>query len=220
MLCDVVILSNAVSHELKGFTRTAVKSLVESEISGIFNIIVCEQTTWQYNHVTTLHMPEEFNYNRFSNLAIATGSAPWVCVANNDVYFQPGWFSSLLRIDDDVMSPKNPDNHLQKNIIHPVKGTRRQKYFSGWCYVMRRTVWELIGGLDEDFPFYCADSAVVRQLNGKGITPTLVPDSIVLHRIGATRKKLPSLQRTLLTTLEIERFYNKYPDMKICPDPK
>lgn len=210
MLCDVVILSNATDKVLKNLTRQAVKTLYDSEMTGVFNIIVCEQTTWKYNFATTLHMPGEFNYNRFANKAISAFNSPWVCVANNDVIFHSGWFSALLRVNAPVMSPANPANILQRRHKVPVQGTAVQEHFSGWCFVMRRSVWQTIGGFDEEFPFYCADNAVVRQLVAAGITPMLVPDSRVSHVVGATRKKLPAKERRAITADQVALYDLKY----------
>jgi hypothetical protein len=208
MLCDVVILSNANLPHLKNYTRGAIASLRASERTGTFNIIVCEQTTWQYNHATTLHMPEPFNYNAFANRAIATGKAPWICVSNNDVHFHKYWFSELFKIDEPVMSPRDPNNALQNKYASPVAGYNIQEHFSGWCFVIYRLLWQKLGGLATEYPFYCADNAVRDQLQKINIAPVLVPASVVTHFVGKTRKTLPAAQRLAITETERIRYHN------------
>lgn len=207
-LCDVVILSNAFSPELKAYTRTAIKSLVNSEKAGTFDIYVCEQTEWKYNHVTTLHKPEKFNYNRFANEALSLGSSPWVCVSNNDVIFMKGWFTNLMKYKYDVMSPANPARMKQTRHKKNVEGLSLGTHFSGWCFVMKRNIWGRIGKFNEDFHFYEADRMVMNQLIEKGVKMWLIPESKVHHATGKTRIKLPAELHREITVKEVER-YNK-----------
>lgn len=158
VLCDVVILSNAKTQVLKEMTQRTIHTLLYSEKSGIFNIIVMEQANVSYPRTQTIHVPGEFNYNRFANLGVLKGRAPYICIANNDLIFMRGWFSELLQYKLLVMSPKNPGDKRQANIRVTECGYEVGRHFSGWCFVMRRSVWEQIGGLDEDFPFWCADN--------------------------------------------------------------
>ena len=207
MECDVIILSSAANQTLKDFTRQAVRSLLLSEKPGTFNVIVLEQATWKYNNAATFHMPGELNYNAFANFAFRKTSLPWVCIANNDVFFKRGWFSALMKYKYPVMSPKSPGNSLQEVYKQPAFGFNVQEHFSGWCFVINREIYNLIGGFDESFPFYCADNMVVNQLKQAGITPALIPDSRVIHFLGKTRKMLPPEKRIAITEQERVRYH-------------
>lgn len=208
--CDVVILSNAYLKHLRNFTRLAIRSLVRSEPAGTFNVIVCEQTTWQYNHATTLHMPGAFNYNRFANTGASQGKAEWICISNNDVEFTPGWFSKLTEHGGDVLSPRSPGMKMQDMHKSVARGYNIMEHFSGWCFVIRRQVWENIGRFNEDFPFYSADCMVVRQLREAGYLPAMVPQSVVTHFLGKTRKTLPFDIRKIITEGENQRYHQQY----------
>lgn len=209
--CDVVILSNAKTPELKATTERAIKSLLASQRKGIFNIIIIEQASGiEYTGATTLHRPGEFNYNRFANEGISRGDAPWVCVANNDVIFQKSWLAELMKVKADVMSPLNPGDKRQAGITQPESGYTNARHFSGWCFVMKRNVWEQIVGLNEDFPFWCADDVVIEQLKAIGIKPTLVPKSVVKHIPSSTLKTLDEKKQYELTQLQLKKFRKKY----------
>ena len=209
-LCDVIILSNAKTPQLKEITKQALHSLFLSEKPGIFNPIVMEQSPERYSNAQTVWRPDEFNYNKFANSGIRRGHAPWICVANNDLVFHRGWFHQMMLLKHDVLSPLNPGDKRQADIRIPQKGYVAGRHFSGWCFVMRRTVWEQMGGLDEDFPFWCADNATVEQLKAIRIQPMLVPASQVKHLASETLKTLDKAQSDELTTEQVRKFNRKY----------
>lgn len=209
-LCDVVILSDAKNAKLEATTRQAIQTLFRSERPGTFNVIVVEQSAVNYPVPQTLHLSGEFNYNKFANIGLAKGRAPWLCVANNDLIFEQGWFTELLKIGDDVMSPKNPGDPRQANVITPQGGYMVGRHFSGWCFVMKRSVWEKIQGFDEDFPFWCADNATVEQLKAIKTQCTLVPASKVKHLASETLRTLPEDEKRAKTILQVKKFNRKY----------
>lgn len=208
--CDVVILSNAKNKKLEEVTRNAVKSLLQSEQAGTFNVIIIEQSDVRYPGTQTIHMPGEFNYNKFANLGIKKGIAPWVCIANNDLIFEKNWFSEMMKVRDKVMSPKNPGDKRQATIYHPQRGNVIGRHFAGWCFVMGRSTWEKIGGLDEDFPFWCADNAAMEQLKAIRVPATLVPASKVKHLASETLSTLTKDEKHAKTIVQVKRFNRKY----------
>lgn len=209
-MCDVVILSNAKTEALKAMTQQTINTLRISERPGKFNIIVIEQTTATYPRTQTIHMPGEFNYNKFANLGVRKGCAPIICIANNDLVFTRGWFTEMCKVKAKVMSPKNPGDKRQGNISLSEGGYEVGRHFSGWCFVMQRRIWEQIGGFDEDFPFWCADNATVEQLKAINISPVLIPNSVVKHLASETLKTLPKPEQNEITTAQVRKFNRKY----------
>lgn len=209
-MCDVVILSNAKTKALEAMTQQTINTLRLSERPGKFNIIVIEQTTATYPRTQTIHMPGEFNYNRFANIGVSKGYAPIVCIANNDLIFTRGWFTEMCKVASKVMSPKNPGDKRQLDIRVPEGGYEAGRHFSGWCFVMDRRTWQQIGGFDEDFPFWCADNATIEQLKAIHIAPVLVPNSQVRHLASETLKTLPKPEQNELTTAQVRKFNRKY----------
>ncbi len=211
-LCDVVFLSYAKSEEYRNMTQFAVNSILRSEDEGAFNIIVEEQADVMYEGAKTIYRTDEFNFNEFANHGATLGSAPWICIANNDLVFKPGWFTELMKNQhlSDVLSPASPKNPLLKGFITPQFGYNIHMHFSGWCFVMKRELWEKIGGFDEDFPFWCADNAVVEQLKTASITPVVIPTSIVKHLGGTTLNSLEQGEYNEKTIEQVSKFNKKY----------
>lgn len=209
-LVDLVILSRASTDELRLMTQRCIDSAVRGAAGGSLNVIVMEQVPEVvYANATTVVAEEEFAYNRFANLAAKQGEAEWIMVANNDLYFEHDWLKPLLVMDRDVMSPGDPRNPRQSKFRVPICGDQIGVFFSGWCFMIRRTLWEKIGGFDEDFTFWCADDAVVQQVRRVGQIPWLVPASRVHHFVSVTHGQIAENvdERTWEQVLKFETKY-------------
>ncbi len=211
-MLDVVILSNSKNNELKQITSQTLNSLIRSCLLPEYfpKIIVVEQyplANW-YSADVILRPDEPFNYNRFANLGAKQGTNEWICIANNDLIFENGWFELLMKFKHPVMSPRCPDDKRQLNIKDFEFGTQVGRHLSGWCFVIKRTLWEEIGGFDEDFAFWCADNSLMEQLILKGIEPMVVDQSIVRHLGSKTLKTMPN--REELTVNQVKKYNLKY----------
>jgi len=184
---DVVFMSRASTPELRAMTEKAIKTCREGAGDRALNIVVLEQVEGvRYPGVVTVYKPEPFEYNKFANDGIRTGTAPWVVVANSDLEFHEGWLDALLKVRHQIMSPASPTEPRQARLARPESGYENGKHFSGWCFMISRALWGKFGGLDEDFVFWCADDSVIEQAKRHGIKPTVVPASKVTHLISKT----------------------------------
>lgn len=186
---DLVVLSKASNIELKALTEHTIATAVRTAAPHGVNVIVVEQAPGvSYEGATTITDTGAFAYNRLANVGIAAGSAEWVVVANNDLSFHSGWLNELLRTAHPLMSPRDPSNRGQ-SISRPTEvGTINGKHLSGWCYMLKRSLWEAIGHLDEDFIWWCADDCVIEQVRLVGVQPMLVGRSLVTHLGSRTGK--------------------------------
>lgn len=207
---DVVFLSRASTPVLKQMTAAAIQSCVlGAGPEGVVNVIVMEQIAGvSYPGTLTIHAPEEFAYNRFANLAAKEGTADWIMVANNDLVFEHGWLAPLLNAGNDVVSPINPRSRWQRNFRANSRGWQIGVHFSGWCFAIKRALWEKIGGFDEDFAFWCADDAVVMQVRLAGVLPMIVPTSRVKHLVSVTHNQTPDPDSR--TWAQVYKFEQKY----------
>lgn len=181
-IVDVVMLSKASTPKLREMTQKAVNTCLAGANSLPVNVIVIEQIAEvRYDNAETIYHPAEFNYNAFCNMGAREGKAPWVVFANNDLLFSNNWLHALLEANHPVVSPKCPRDGRQVNIKRNTTGDRTGRHLSGWCFMMTRALWEEIGGLDEDFAFWCADDSLIEQVKAKGVLPMLVPSSKVEH---------------------------------------
>lgn len=180
-LVDVIMLSKAAKFRDSIMTQKAIDSCIRGSNGLPVNVIVMEGGVGQYHDATTIPKRSEFNFNQFANEGASLGSAEWIMVANNDLDFKDGWLHNLIAAGNDVVSPHEPNDIRQKGIIKNISGYECGRHFSGWCFMIKRTLWEEIGGFDKDVSFWFSDNVVIEQVKAKGVKPMLVKDSVVLH---------------------------------------
>lgn len=218
-MLDVVILSNAKNEELFGITWNCINSVLKT-ICPKMTIYVIEQNQdesqfgWAYffdnqQNIKTIY-PEEkdFNYNRFANIGAFAGNSEYICIANNDLIFTPTWFWEVFKVEELVCSPRCPDDKRQQDIKENEIGEQVGRHLSGWCFVIKRSVWEQIGGFDEDFSFWCADNSLMEQLLSIGIKPMVLANSYVKHLGSKTLKTMDN--RDELTRAQVLKYNRKY----------
>lgn len=217
-LVDLVILSKALTWGAKNMTQKAINSAINGARGYDLNVIVVEQVeNVIYGGATTIHNPSKFSYNKFANEALSHGSAEWVMVANNDLVFHTSWLSELLAAGHPFVSPADPRNELQNSVQESEVGEVNGKHMSGWCFMMRRKLFKAIGGLDEDFEFWCADDCVIEQTRAHGILPMLVPSARVLHLGSMTGGDCYDLPPEM-TWGQVYKFEQKYGVAKFVGD--
>lgn len=208
MKVDVVILS---AIKTRNLTLQSIETLKKSEDLIEFNIIVIEESDFYYEGVNNLKIDEPFNYNKFMNIGAKTSNNEYIVFCNNDLIFHKGWFTELLKYNLDCMSPRSMRDFRQWNYTAPIiTGYQVGSIFSGWCFVLKRTIWEQIGGLDEDFKFWYADNATIEQLRKINVVPNLITESYVEHVGSQTLIQEPMDVQKHLTGEQSKIFYNKY----------
>lgn len=190
-MVDVVMLSKAMKYRDSIITQKAIDSCLRGANGLPVNIIVMEGGIGQYRGAATYPKRGKFNFNQFLNEGAAKGKAEWIMFANNDLTFHDGWLHNLISAGHPVVSPHEPNDTRQKGIIKNETGYQNGRHLSGWCFMMRRSVWDQIGGLDTDVDFWCSDDVVIEQLKAIDIQPMVVKDSIVEHAGSITLKQQP-----------------------------
>ena len=208
-LIDIVILSDAKTEELKNVTQRCINTLKGSE-SDIFNIIVIESNPNVNWNEGTIHPDIPFNYNSYCNIGANAGTSEWICFCNNDLIFTKGWATELLKAGKESMSPKCPNNRLQNDMNEIHEGYQTAKHISGWCIFMKRNLWNQIGGLDEDFEFWCADDSYREQLIKHNVPHYLVGTSNVVHLGSVTLKTVDSETKEKYTKHQAKKYNAKF----------
>lgn len=218
-LVDVVMLSWAKNPQMARMTQRAVDTCIAGANSLPVNVVVVEQNEdVTYLRANTVHMPGEFNYNRFANKGAQFGSADWIMVANNDLIYHDGWLHRLLAANHPIVSPKCPRDRRQRDIEENTSGYTLVRNLSGWCYMIKRELWELIGHLDERVRFWCSDDVLIEQLIEAGVPPMLVADSHVEHLMSVTLKDDDDPDDLMWRQVEI--FNHAYGADKFANDPR
>lgn len=218
-ILDVVILSKASTDAARDMTQTAVSTCRKGAAGYLINIIVIEQVEGvSYRDAVTVHEGGTFAYNKFANMGARMGSAPWLMIANNDLRFERRWLRELLAANHPVVSPLAPGDRRQARVAGNETGTTNGQHFSGWCFMLSRSLWERIGGFDEDFSFWCADDSVIEQLKAVNVQPMIVPRARVQHLGSVTLQAMPVDEE--MTWGQVLKFERKYGVQKFADDPR
>lgn len=191
---DVVIISYAKNQECYDLTKKCLDSLITSEEDVKFNVFVVESEpgiNWDHidSSIKTYPAPLPYGYHKFLNFGRKLGSAEFVALCNNDLIFYPKWASKIFQASDynpDYLSfcpicPKT-QTKLGISINSPlIKGYNVRVHISGWCIVQKRSIYNIIGDLDENFIHWWSDNDYAETIKSKGVKHMLVPSSVVEH---------------------------------------
>lgn len=100
------------------------------------------------------------------------GDFPGFKLALMDIFFITG-----IRDDLHIISRKNKRNSTK---IHKVE------YADGACLLIRRNIFEMLSGFDEDFFFYCEETDFCRRVWDSGYKVVVNPMATITHYRGAS----------------------------------
>lgn len=205
-MIDVVMLAFTRDRALYEMNLQAIASLRAAEPEIQFNVFLLESNPafgalgWEYDSATqVIYPPGPFNFNRFNNFGATLGTADWVVFSNNDVVYAPGWCSAMLAAHTqnpairclcpvDLDSQYTPAGTFAANeqyrIGHHVRIT-----FTGWCFMVQRSVLQETGPFDERFDYYFADDDFTMQLRKADILNAAVMGAQVHHLAHVTSRK-------------------------------
>lgn len=214
MIVDVIILANSKSQQLIDMTQIAIDSLHQSETEHKFDVLVIESgPNHLYRNAVCIKPDCEFNYNKFMNIGLDICNSTWVCMANNDLVFYPGWFSVILAASEalpDVQSFSSfTKQHYDAKMTEPYYvqygiGT----FVTGWCLTVKREIFDKFK-LDPQVAFWCSDNIYQDDLIKHGIKHALVRDSRVDHLGGVTLFTMPPATIHHLTATQAEIYANR-----------
>ena len=216
---DIVILSYAQNLRLKAITEQCLDSLIASEDPDKirFNILVMEseKSTEPYPHknTTTIYPEKEFGYNIYMNMGIALSSSKYICLCNNDLIFHQNWATEILNVFDKCYhlssaSPISSSHHTRLGFginTGVYMGYRTRYEVAGWCLFFKRDILRVMGKLDENYKFWCADNDFAYMLSTLRIGHALVSSSIVDHLESSTISE--EIQNMEDTITDNEFFY-------------
>jgi GT2 family glycosyltransferase len=208
-------------------TVIALLMLYDSEKDYEFRVFLYETdpsskhdySNWVYK---TFKDVEPYNCCRLINQAYSEVTSDWVIIANNDLRFERGWFSKIVdvhnkRPDIESFSPKDPllysryyDYHFVTTDDDYVEGYKVTEFMAGWCYVMKKRVWDAIYPWDEQFNFYYADNDYAEKIKSLGIKHALVRDSIVFHFGSQTIAKQSDSSKLKEDELKFRKKWNQW----------
>ncbi len=155
------------------------------------------------------HNTQNKGFLRNINEALGAVDTPYALLLNNDVQVLPNWFESLLSLikakdDAGIVGSKllYPDGTLQEagGIIYSdglgsnygkfktnasapeFSYVKECDYISGCSLLIKKELWDEIGGFDENFaPAYYEDADFCFEARKKGYKTYLQPESMLVH---------------------------------------
>lgn len=204
MKISVIILSYAIDEEVYRMNCRAVESLFASEnwADGELEVLLIEsnrEVSYTYDPRVRIIVPEEkFGFHRFFNIGLEQTSGEFVAFCNNDIVFQKGWWSAIMKVKKEHLrfmcfSPVDSSYPMMAEEIAIGReytiGWENKRHFAAWCFVWERKVFKTIGLFDETFDFYSADDDELQTLHYWAIPNVLVTDSEVKHLSQVVTKK-------------------------------
>jgi len=166
---------------------------------------------------TVIRDPGPFNFSRLNNFAVRRTTGDYLVFLNNDAEAtSPGWLHALeehaQRAEVGAVGAKllYPGGRIQHAGIalgigglagHPYRYARPSQGFSpssfettrnvsavtAACLMMRREVFDAIGGFDERLPVNSNDVDLCLRLRAGGYLVVYTPHAVLLHHESATR---------------------------------
>ena len=219
---SVIILSYAIDEEVYRMNCKAIESLFASEewADGELEVLLIEsnrEAKYTYDSRVRILIPEEkFGFHRFFNIGLEQTSGEFVAFCNNDIVFQKGWWSAIMKVKKEhprfmCFSPVDSSYPMMAEEIATGKeytiGWENKRHFAAWCFVWERKVFRTIGLFDETFDFYSADGDELLTLRKYAIPNVLVTDSEVKHISKVVTKKVDAKKSPVIT----EEMRAKYP---------
>jgi GT2 family glycosyltransferase len=169
--------------------------------------------------VRALELGRNHGFAGGANRGVRATSAPWVCVLNSDATPQPDWLAQLAAAPRDARTwalgsvlvsaatgliesagdAYAPEGYAHKLLRErPLDDLPAEPYpvfaAPGAAPVLRRRVFDLLGGYEERFFLYYEDVDLAFRAALAGYHALLVPSARVVHRLGATTRSMARLR--------------------------
>ena len=188
---DMVILSWAKNDELRTVTEDGIQTCIESDSDVKFNFYIVETNSdvaYDFPNTQTIYPSSNFGYHKFMNIGVREGNSKYVCICNNDLTYEKGWASNIIKLMEEnpqvkSASPWCPQTQgdNKPHISKVYQGHRVRGELAGWCIFQQRDVYDTIGQLHEGVDFWFSDNIYADQLIINNIQHVLVPSSVVNH---------------------------------------
>jgi len=131
--------------------------------------ISCIKKNTKYPYELTLfdNYKEKINLGKLWNKLIKDSDCEYICLLNSDAFVSEGWLTEMIKGFNDDVAIVGPSTNYCLNcqkITREKANENRDQYeeidgCSGFCYLLKKSVWEEVGGFPEDFGFYGQESA-------------------------------------------------------------
>lgn len=192
------------------------------------------------NKVTVLRDDGPFNYSALNNAAVLKSKGEVVCLMNNDIeILTPDWIEEMLsfaiQVDVGCVGARlwYPDGRLQHGgVILGIGGGagHSHKYLNkgahgyvgrgvlhqslsavtGACLMVRRALWDEVGGLDEDFAVAFNDVDFCLRVRARGYRNIWTPYAEMNHHEYASRGFETTPEKQARFASEVKRLQERW----------
>lgn len=181
---------------------------------------------------------ENLGYGRAANRALAGGEAELVCVSNADVVPEPGALAEMAAVASSearagMVGPAFSGDGGRYHAEMPGGGALLGRIFagsflrrpvpapppgevsevgqpSGASFVMRREVWEQVGGFDEGFFLWYEDVDLAKRLRDAGFRNLIVGSARVEHAAARSFAQLDRRSQQAIRLDSLRRYIGKH----------
>ena len=176
-------------HKLKRVEIIILKFKEDPEIIDKCVSLILHNTKWPFKLNIFDNRPNSANTSRIWNKLIRESTCDYVCIIDSDAFVpatDPCWLTRLMESVDvtGCIIPMGDNaggsNKAQTAKPYPSQPILDTGIWSGFCFVIKKSLWQETGGFDEDFYFYGQDSEFANRLKRKNGT-LIRPDVLVRH---------------------------------------
>ncbi|MGO9374655.1 MAG: glycosyltransferase family 2 protein [Syntrophobacteraceae bacterium] len=210
------------------YTRTCLESL-RTHGKGIREIIVIDNGSMNsmaeyvsgLDYVRFIRNEENLGCAAAWNQGLNAARSPWVLFLNNDVVVTSGWLEGMLEFAEekrvDIVSPAiregacnyDIDSYAEKFVTR-MKSHARIGVADGICFLVRRAVFEKVGGFDENFLIgQFEDVDFFRRAAMAGFRLGITGRSFIHHFGSVTRKHIRSVEKNDSFEAANRAYYNR-----------
>ncbi len=235
-LCDIVLLTWNHADLLKPCverflrhtdvpSRILIVDNASTDPDAIAYLKEVEGKSTELVRIEVVRRAHNDGFGQGMNDGMSRTSAPWICLANNDILVTEGWLSEMIRVaethpkigwlnpmsnqfDQTLKSPETPEKIAQRLSVH--RGEWLENWSCvGFCVLMPRQVFEKVGLFAPEFGFmYFEDADYSLRVIQAGFLCGIAQGAYVYHHEGSTMKKNPA--REALFAKSQERFFAKW----------
>ncbi|MGE5502581.1 MAG: glycosyltransferase family 2 protein [Ignavibacteriales bacterium] len=160
------------------------------------------------NRVKNIIIPRNLGYSKAVNIGVEKCDGELVVLADADTFFKPGWLEALTKFHvennmdglsaSQLISPSsgrvtdygmaltklnNTHPFKDRPVGHPlVSRARRVQMACSACMMIRRDVFEEVGGMDPELHNFYQDTDLCLRLKERGHPVWVVANSLVYHQ--------------------------------------
>lgn len=177
--------------------------------------------------------PINVGFARANHAGVALASGEVLALVNNDLIFSPSWFEPMLavlqnpqlgvgvvgnvqtRVADGALDHAGVQVAASGKLVHvqelPASDVEHSRVFAvtGACCLIRRDVFDAVGGFDEAFVNGSEDVDLCMKVKAKGLQVCMAYVSVVQHHVSLSREK-SGQQREINSRLLFQKWRKEF----------